>query len=359
MERLLGLWVDDLIEERPDGSSLRTFADLLDVLVDICPFVEPIRLGFLTLPLRGPSRFFGGDEAVFAAVRAAVRDVTGGDARIGVAEGLFATELATRQCTVVPAGGSATFRRAQALEVLGRKELTTTGRRLGLYTVGAFADLPPARVNERFSGAVRVVHRVARGEIHELPDQRDRRLPQQLRALRGTVHHVDEQSGFFGQRTAGDDRAAAAVYRLRHRLGAEGVLVAELHGGRSPDDRARLVPWDAPRTTKLDPAPWPGQLGAPTPTTSFAHPVAVEIFDESGAPVRFSGRGQLSGVPSSVALTRGNPRRVAWSAGPWPLVERWWTAPRRRAHVQIVLEDGIALLLTTEASRWWLTGMYD
>jgi hypothetical protein len=359
VERLLGLWVDDLIEERPDGSSLRAFADLLDALVDICPFVEPVRLGFLTLPLRGPSRFFGGDEAVFAAVRAAVGDVTGGLARIGVAEGLFATELASRQSTVVPAGGTTAFRRAQPLDVLGRKEVATTGRRLGLYTVGAFADLAPARVNERFSGAVRVVHRVARGEIHELPDQRDRHLPQRLRGLRGSVHRADEQSGFFGQRSTGDDRAAAAVYRLRHRLGVEGVLVAELHGGRSPDDRARLVPWDAPRTTKTDVAPWPGQLGAPAPTTSFTHPVAVEIYDESGAPVRCSVRGHLSGTPSTVALTRAGKRRVQWSAGPWPLVEHWWTTPRRRAHVQIVLEDGIALLLTTEAGRWWLTGMYD
>ena len=37
------------------------------------------------------------------------------------------------------------------MEVLGRKDLATTCQRLGLHTVGAFADLDPARVGERFN----------------------------------------------------------------------------------------------------------------------------------------------------------------------------------------------------------------
>jgi protein ImuB len=50
---------------------------------------------------------------------------------------------------------------------------------------------------------------------------------------------------------------------------------------------------------------------------------------------------------------------VVWHAGPWPLMERWWSLSRRRAHLQVLLASGEALLLTAESSRWWLVGIYD
>ncbi len=359
MERLLALWIEELAVEKADGSSLRSLVAVLDALVSVCPFVEPVRLGLITMPMRGPSRFFGGDEAVMAAVAAAVRDVTGHEVNLGVAEGLFCAELAARQRTVVPAGGTSLFRRVQPLATLGHKELTMTARRLGLVTVGEFAELAPARVAERFSRTVQVLHRVARGELHELPSQRDKQLLTRLRTARGEDVRAEEQMGFFGQRSASDDRAQAAAHRLRHRLGVDGVLVADVRGGRSPDDRATLVPWGSPRPPARDNAPWPGQLGSPAPTTSFRCPVRVEVLDEHDAPVRLGVRGAMTGIPSILLLERGVRRRITWCAGPWLLVEQWWTAPRRRAHAQVLLETGEAMLVTTEGGQWWLTGMYD
>ena len=359
MERLLAVWIDELSTERPDGSAIRSFATVVEALVGVSPFIDPIRLGLLVLPLRGPSRFFGGDDAVLDAVRTTVADITGVRPRLGVAEGLFCAELAARQEVVVAAGETADFRRAQLLDVLGNDDLATTGRRLGFATVGAFADLSPARVAERFSGSVRVLHRVARGEVGELPTQRDRRLAGQLRRAQGQVERVDEQLGFFGQRTAGDDRARAAAHRVRHRLGAQGVLVAEVHGGRSPEECAVLVPWGAPGEKRGSEAPWPGHLGAPAPTTSFQHPVAIDLRDAHDVPLRLSARGHLSGEPSVLVLDRGARRRITWSAGPWPFVERWWSTVRRRAYVQILLESGEAMLVSAEAARWWLVGVYD
>lgn len=353
------MWMDDLSEERPDGSSLRAYLDVLDALTVLCPFVDPIRLGFAVLPLRGPSRFFGGDEAVFTAVEQTVRDAAGVDVTLGVAEGLFCAELAAHQRVIVPKGSTDEFRRAQSIGVLGRKDLATTCRRLGLHTVGAFADLEPARVAERFAGSVRPLHRVARGELGELPGQRDLRLTKRLRSARGEDDVPDEQSGFFGQRSAGDDRAQAAAHRVRHRLGAEAVVVASLRGGRSPEDRVSLVPWGAPQPTRRDDAPWPGRLNAPSPATSLHQPVSVELLDAAGGPVCMGARGSLSGDPVAVVLVHGARRVVTWSAGPWPLIERWWETPRRRAHLQILLDTGEAMLLTTESGRWWLTGIYD
>ena len=359
MERLLALWVEPLAEERPDGSTLRDYLRVLDVLEVICPFVEAVRFGLCTLPLRGPSRFFGGDEAVFAAVRQSVRDVLGLEVALGVGEGLFCAELAARQEIILAGGQTTAFRRAQPLAALGHKELAVTGRRLGIYTVGDFADLGAAHVAERFSAAVRVLHRVARGELAELPGQRDTRLAARLRSARGEDELGDEQVSFFGQRSAGDDRAQAAAHRVRHRLGPEGVLVARLHGGRVPEDRASLTPWGSPLRESRDVAPWPGRLAGPSPITSLHQPVAVELCDERGEPVRMGARGSLSAAPASIVLVRGSRRGVVWHAGPWPLVERWWTSSRRRAHVQVLLDSGEAMLLSAEAGRWWLVGVYD
>jgi protein ImuB len=70
-------------------------------------------------------------------------------------------------------------------------------------------------------------------------------------------------------------------------------------------------------------------------------------------------RGFLSEPPVVLLLSTQMRRDVVWYAGPWPLVERWWVLNRRRAHLQILLATGEALLLVAESSRWWLVGIYD
>ena len=359
MDRLLAIWIPSLAHESPDGSTLRDFQALLDALSVLCPFTEAVRLGLFVLPVRGPSRFFGGEEAVLEAVRDSVRSVLDDEPLLGVADGLFCAELAARAGVVVAVGASERFRRAQPLDVLGRKDLATTCRRLGLHTVGAFADLEPARVAERFNAHATHLHRVARGELSELAGQRDARLAARLRHSRGEHDAPDEQTGFFGQRGAGDDRAYAAAHRVRRRLGVDAVVVAALCGGRGPQDRATLVPWGSPESVVRDDAPWPGQLHAPSPATTLAHPVAIELRDADDQPVRMGSRGFLSAAPATLLLSRYARRDVVWHAGPWPSVERWWAVQRRRAHLQLVLATGEAVLLVAESSRWWLVGIYD
>lgn len=359
MERLLAIWIESLAIEQPDGSTLRDTLALLDALEAMCPFTEAVRLGLYVLPLRGPSRFFGGDEAVARMVRQCVREVVAAEPKLGVAEGLFCAELAAHREAVVPLGASEAFRRAQPLEVLGRKDLTTTCQRLGLHTLGAFADLAPARVAERFDRHALYLHRVARGEVGELEAQRDAHLARRLAQLRGDGLFFEEQQGFFGQRGAEDDRAEAAAHRVRRRLGAESVVVANLRGGRGPEDRATLVPWGSPSANEHDVAPWPGRLAAPSPTTTLSHPVPLQLRDGANRPVALNARGVLSGEPSVVLFSSPLSREIIWYAGPWPIVERWWSRRRRRAHLQMVLASGEALLVVAESSRWWLVGIYD
>jgi protein ImuB len=75
--------------------------------------------------------------------------------------------------------------------------------------------------------------------------------------------------------------------------------------------------------------------------------------------VVLSARGVLSAAPTAVIFSSPLRREIVWFAGPWPLVERWWARHRRRAHVQMVLATGEALLVVAESSRWWLVGIYD
>ena len=359
MERLLAIVIEALCEESPDGATLRDFAALLDALTILCPFTEAPRLGLLVLPLRGPSRFFGGELAVLEAVRETVRDVTGHEPLLGVADGLFCAELAARRSLVLAPGATEPFRRSLPLAVLGRKDVATTCQRLGLHTVGSFADLDAARVAERFNKHALVLHRVARGELPELDGQRDLKLTKRLGQLHGDNEVGDEQMGFFGQRGAGDDRAEAAAHRVRRRLGADAVVVASLRGGRVPEDRSTLVPWGSPLLVSRDAAPWPGQLRAPSPATTLAHPVAIQLRDCDDHQIVIGSRGFLSETPGVLLFSNQMRRDIIWHAGPWPLVERWWALNRCRAHLQILLATGEALLLVAESSRWWLVGIYD
>jgi protein ImuB len=359
MERLLAIWIEAFEDEAPDGSTLRDHLALLEALTILCPFTESIRLGLFVLPIRGPSRFFGGEAKVLEIVRGTVLDVAHQQPRLGIADGLFCAEVAARQGRVIAPGATDSFRRSLALSTLGRKDVATTCQRLGLHTVGSFANLDVARVAERFNKHALALHRVARGELFELDGQRDLKLARRLRQLRGEEEVGDEQLGFFGQRGAGDDRADAAAHRVRRRLGAEAVVVASLRGGRVPEDRATLVPWGAPLSTSRDSAPWPGQMRAPSPATTLARPVAVQLRDARDHLVVMEGRGFLSETPATLLFSHQLRREVIWYAGPWPLVERWWVLNRRRAHLQILLASGEALLLTAESNRWWLAGIYD
>ncbi len=66
--------------------------------------------------------------------------------------------------------------------------------------------------------------------------------------------------------------------------------------------------------------------------------------------------------PGSRSTARPPAAVVGW-AGPWPVWARWWTpeAPTSgpTARMQVVLDDGAALLLVAREGRWWVQGIYD
>jgi protein ImuB len=143
------------------------------------------RPGLLFVPTRGPSRYFGGDEALATRVLAEAARVlgdpsgaAGGEgARVGIADGMFAAGLAARRAEpgrafVVPAGESAAFLAPWPVRVLDDDDLAGLLVRLGLPTLGDFTRLPEASVLGRFGLAGLAAHRRARGDEEHPPASR-------------------------------------------------------------------------------------------------------------------------------------------------------------------------------------------
>lgn len=164
------------------------------------------------------------------------------------------------------------------------------------------------------------------------------------------------QYGLWGSDGQDDQRAGWAFARVQGLLGPESVLSPVPAGGRSAPDRVVLVPWGDERVSPRDPtAPWPGAIPAPSPAQVGAG--AITLLDEAGAPVRLTDRGLLTGPP-----VRLDGRRIHAWAGPWLLDERWWAGGEGAARLQLVTDDGAALLVRStgdDGAGWRVEGVYD
>lgn len=146
----------------------RAFEPVVAAVAELAPGVEVLRPGMCAVAARGPARYFGGDRAVAARL---VEHVLAGPrvtSQVGVADGRFAAGLAARRAEIVPPGGSRAFLAPFPVDALELPELTDLLRRLGLRTLGAFAELPPRDVLARFGPDGARAHRLARG-LDEIP----------------------------------------------------------------------------------------------------------------------------------------------------------------------------------------------
>src|SRR5438067_9592383 len=121
-----------LVAHDPAGEA-RAFEPVVAAVEAFCPRVEIVRPGVCAVATRGPSRYFGGDEALAAKVAGAVAHVGG---RTGIADGPFAAELAARNNRVVPPGETAAFLASFPVDVLDLPELADLLARLGIRTLG-------------------------------------------------------------------------------------------------------------------------------------------------------------------------------------------------------------------------------
>ena len=196
--------------DRDVGAEARAFESVVKVVEAFTPRIELTRPGRCVFATRGPSRYFGGDESMVAQVHAAVAAELGcSDVRIGVADGPFAAGLAARTpravadgVAIIEAGEVASFLAPLPVTSLDRGELTGVLLRLGIRTLGQFADLPPADVLGRFGLIGQGAHRLARGLDEFPPNAQDPTPDMEVHAdLDPPVERVD-QAAFLGRTLA-------------------------------------------------------------------------------------------------------------------------------------------------------------
>ncbi|MEV7118844.1 DNA polymerase Y family protein [Kitasatospora griseola] len=250
------------LRDRDEEAEARRFEPVVAAVEAFTPRVEVLRPGLCAIPVKGPARYFGGEEALVAGIRDAVAAVlaqtwpvaapeeladeltdeaepawvdevfTGSEASrppltvidggsaepapaqdpaplalvaparpepkpnpnpnpepkpkpkpkpesrpepepqpqpapprglLGVADGLFAAVLAARAELLVPAGRTPEFLAPYPVSTLGEPELAELLHRLGVETVGAFAELAADVVANRFGPTGSAAHRQARG----------------------------------------------------------------------------------------------------------------------------------------------------------------------------------------------------
>ena len=217
----------------------RAFEALCRVVEVLAPRMALDRPGLLFVPTRGPSRYFGGDEAFATRILAEVTVLLDGPAgaRVGIADGVFAAGLAARRAApggvfVVPAGESAAFLAPWPVRVLDDDDLASLLVRLGLPTLGAFAGLPGASVLGRFGAAGLAASRRARGEDEHPPAQR-------VSAPELELHHEFDppvsrvDTAVFAGRTLAE--------RLLEELAADGLLCTRVRVEAETEHGERLA----------------------------------------------------------------------------------------------------------------------
>ncbi len=162
-----------VLRDRDTDAEGRLFESVAAAVSGVTPWVEVVRPGVCAIPVRGAARYHGGaardSNSPEESLRIHVQDTVvelGFDCGAGIADGLFAAELAARAGeggVVVAAGGAAAFLAPYPVSVLDRPELTGVLVRLGIRTLGAFAALPVRDVTGRFGADEVRAHRLARG----------------------------------------------------------------------------------------------------------------------------------------------------------------------------------------------------
>jgi protein ImuB len=304
---------DLVIRERDPDAEWRLFESVAAAVAAVGPWVEVVRPGVCAVPVRGAHR---GEESLRIQVQDAVVE-RGFDCGAGIADGLFAAELAARAGdggTVVPEGGTAAFLAPYPVAVLDRPELADLLTRLGIRNLGAFAALPARQVAGRFGADELRAHRLARGL--------DARPP----VPRPPAADLDVTMEFDPPAVAAEQvvfAAKALAERLREALAAEGLtcvrLGVEVTGA---DGRALRRLWRHDGTPSAaavaERVRWQLSSWRTSPPPDGAPPGAPPSPDEEGV----GGVVSLRLVPDQLARDRGRQEALWGGAAVTETIER-------------------------------------
>jgi protein ImuB len=168
--RVLVVWCPDWPDQ--DAGDAGAFEQVVTAVEGLCPRVEVLHPGACAVGARGPARYFGGEEALAVKIIDAVA-CHGFACRVGVADGMFAAQLAARAprtvraapgaAVIVAPGETPAFLAPHPVSSLGNPELADLLPRLGIRTLGDFAALSAAEAANRFGAQGALAHRLARG----------------------------------------------------------------------------------------------------------------------------------------------------------------------------------------------------
>lgn len=158
--QLVVLGVDEAIDTRE-------FDPIVAAVERLSPGVQVVRPGLCVVRARGLARYLGDEALAAETLLEAVITETGVDSgRAGVADGVFAAVQAAREADgvrVVPAGSAADFLAPLPITRLGDPVIADLLPRLGVHTLGGFAELTPEQVRDRFGATGVRLHLLASG----------------------------------------------------------------------------------------------------------------------------------------------------------------------------------------------------
>lgn len=159
----------------------RHFEVVTAAVDDVVPRAEVLRPGLLVMSVRGAARYFGSEEAAAERLVDAVA-AAGAECQVGIADQLSTAVFAARAGRIVAPGADAAFLAPLSIRQLatepslaarGREELADLLWRMGIRTLGQFAELSRTDVSSRFGADATVAHRFARGEPARGPSGRE------------------------------------------------------------------------------------------------------------------------------------------------------------------------------------------
>ena len=223
-----------------DAAASSMFDRVLELVEQVVPRVEAIRPGSCLIPAYGPARFYGGEAEAARRVAAAVRDgselAQACGVRVAIADDVFTAGQAVRSAAespvIVESGASRSFLAPLPVECLPDAELASLLRRLGVATLGQFADLDDAAVAARFGEWGMLLHARVRGADARRPVPRERHEDIALHLEWEDPVDREDQVAFAARAPAAEFTAAL----LRRGVAATAIRVSLVtEGGRQLD----------------------------------------------------------------------------------------------------------------------------
>jgi protein ImuB len=157
---------DLIVLDYDPGLDSRAFEPVIAAMEELVPGVQVLRPGLCAVRVRGAARYYGGEKAAGLFLSGRADEEGAGGARVGIADGIFTADQAARRTDsvrVVAQGGAAEFLAPLGIGLLDEPQLVTLLRRLGIRTLGEFAQLGADDVLTRFGPAGARLHALASG----------------------------------------------------------------------------------------------------------------------------------------------------------------------------------------------------